>query len=124
MAFTPETKNGRVVLSETTALANATTANSAAFRVAEGASFIVFGNVGATNTAAGLTAEIQGSFDGVTWVTITSSALTAMDTALDWYLYDADTLGDFPYYRVQYTSAGDDSSATAITKIVGNVNTV
>lgn len=120
MAFTASSANGRVILSEDTALANAGAAYSANFIVAEGEDFTVFMNTGATDAATTLTCEVQGSWDGTSFIDVTSS-FAAPGDAMAVGFYDVSTKGDFPYYRVKYTSGGNDSGKTATTKIVGNV---
>lgn len=109
--------SGRVVQTETVTLSNASTASSSAFEVPKGSDFVAFINTGATNTAGAVTTDLQGSFDGSTWVDIDASFAADCDTATVVKAYDASASGDFPFYRLQFDSAADDSANTIVVKI-------
>jgi hypothetical protein len=119
MAFVASSAKGRAVVKETVALSNGTTAYSSAFRVDPDASFVVFGNAEAADLAGACTGEVQGSFDGSTWVTVTSSFQASVDNNTQVDIYTPATLGDFPYYRLAYTSAGNDSANSIVVVVVG-----
>lgn len=110
MAFTDTSVNGRLVKTETITLANAGDSATSSFQVDVGGDFTVIANTGAVNTVGAVTGEVQVSHDNSTWSTITSSFISSVDTATIAAFYDNSANGDAPYYRVNFTSAADDSS--------------
>lgn len=122
MAWTKSSKNGRLVASESVTLANAGTANGTSIDfIKANKDFSVFINTGATNTVGAVTTDLEGSFDGSTWVDINASFAADCDTAVKMVTYDASTTGDFPYYRLSFDSAADDSATSIVVKVVTTV---
>lgn len=110
--------NGRSVYTESVTLANAGTANSSRIDfIPRGVGFTVHANTGAVNTVGAVTTDLEGSFNGTTFVDVDASFLADLDTAVKTAVYVASTSGDYPYYRLSFDSAADDSS-TVIAVVV------
>jgi hypothetical protein len=120
MAWTSSTAEGRLVRSESVTLANAGDAYSTVFSVDRDEDFTIFINTGALNTVGAVTTGLQVSWDGTTFVTLIAAGTIATDcdTAVKVKAYVAGTSGDFPYYRLLFTCAANDSANAIVCKIV------
>tara|TARA_B110000503_G_scaffold103909_1_gene155086 strand:+ start:5407 stop:5787 length:381 start_codon:yes stop_codon:yes gene_type:complete len=107
----------RVVQTESLLQGNAGTVNGASFEVPKGSDFVAFINTAAVNTAGAITTDLEGSFDGATWVDINASFAADCDTALVRVAYVAATSGDFPFYRLTFDAAANDAATTLTYKI-------
>lgn len=119
MAWTKKTANKRLVASETITLSNGGTANGTSIDfIPKDDNFVAFINTGAKNTVGAVTTDLEGSFDGTTWVDIDASFAADCDTATKMKAYVASTSGDFPYYRLTFDCAGNDSATQIVVKVV------
>lgn len=115
-----DTVNKRWVNTETVTLGNAATVYSSTIDwVKPGNDFLVFGNTAVLNSVGAVTVEVQASFDGSTWATVTSSFLSDLDNTTLAALYDNSAKGDAPYYRLAIACAANDSANTMDFVVIG-----
>jgi hypothetical protein len=119
MAWSNSTINGRSVITETLTVSG-TSANtsSTSTYITSRKPFTVAVNTANTNTDAGVTAELQGSFDESAWQTLTSGLIGNIDSAGKAAVYAPDSHGNYPYYRVLLTAAGTLTTDSITVKIV------
>ncbi|MDX1486569.1 MAG: hypothetical protein R3268_00105 [Acidiferrobacterales bacterium] len=125
MAFTGASENERAVHTEALLMANASTANGSTIDfVKPGQNFVAVLNTGAVNTVGAITTDLEGSYDGTNWVDIDGAFAADFDTATIVAAYDAQLTGDWPYYRLTFDAAADDSSTTITYKIITSTRQV
>lgn len=108
--YTAKTYNGRAVHSEDVTLSNASTASGSTIDfVGKGKGFVAFINTAGGALAGAVTTDLQGSFDGSTWVDLDASFAADCNGAVVAAAYDVAN-GDYPYYRLEFDSAANDSS--------------
>jgi hypothetical protein len=119
MAFSTKTRNGRVVKTELVTLATGAMAYGSVIDfVPKGKDFTAFINTSLVNTAGAVPTDLQVSWDGVTFVTLTADWVVTCDTVSLVKAYVASTSGDFPYYRLGFDCAGADAATQIYVRIV------